>query len=75
MRERYFPHLISEFYGSLARGGSGWTTVVRGVSIQVSDTLLGQVWGIPYRRAISDALGDKEARFRCILERGCQGRL
>lgn len=34
IRERYYPHFISEFYGSLARGDGGWIAIIRGTSSQ-----------------------------------------
>lgn len=43
MRERYYLHLIREFYGSFARGGDGWIAIVRGTLISISDELLSQV--------------------------------
>lgn len=68
MRKRYYPHLIHEFYRSLAKG-DGWVAIVQGISIMVSDELLAHVWGISHYKPTIDCLSDKEASFGCILER------
>lgn len=43
MREKYFSHLIHEFYGSLAKGGNRWAMTARGILILITDELLAQV--------------------------------
>lgn len=42
MRERYYPHLIHKFYGSLARRGDGWEAIVQGIHIPISDELVSE---------------------------------
>ena len=69
MKERIYPILIQEFYGSLGRGSDGWAATVRGITFRVSDEILGSIWGIPCLGPTSDALTDREAGIRCILER------
>ena len=69
MTDRYYPHLIREFYGSLARGADGWTATVRGVTFVLTPEVLGHIWRIPTLGATSDHLLDREAGIRCILER------
>lgn len=68
MREQYYPHLIHEFYGSLAKG-DGWVAMVRGILILITNEMLARVWYIPLRGPIANCLSDKEADFRYILER------
>ena len=41
LRERYYPHLIREFYGSLGHSGDWWQATVQGVTFTVSDVALG----------------------------------
>lgn len=43
MRERYYPYLINEFYGLLAKGGDEWVAIIRGISIPVGNELLSHV--------------------------------
>lgn len=40
MRERYYPYLMKDFNGLLARGGDGWKSIVRGTHISILDKLL-----------------------------------
>lgn len=69
MHRRYYPHLIREFYGSLARGEDRWAAIVRGSMILVSDEMLSRVWETPHHGIIANGLGDKEVGFICILEK------
>ena len=69
LNDRYYPHLIHEFYGSLARGADGWIASVRGVTFVLTPEVLGHIWRIPTLGSTSDHLLDRESGIRCILER------
>lgn len=68
MRERYCPHLIRKFYGSMAKGGDGWVALVRGISIPVSSEMLSHVWKLRLHGMTIDCLRDRAKGFRWILE-------
>ena len=69
LSERYYPHLIREFYGSLGRGADGWTATVRGVTFILTTEVLSQILQIPSSGAVLDVLADRDDGIRCILER------
>lgn len=55
----YYPHLIREFYSTMAHEGDGWTAEVRGVHILVNAEMLKRVREIPIQGMIMDYLGDR----------------
>lgn len=69
MMEIYYPHLIREFYGSMAQGGEGWIAEVRGIQIPMFAKMISRVWEIPICGPIANSLGDWIIGFRCILKR------
>ena len=68
LSERYYPGLMREFYGSLARGSDGWIAQVRGRDIPISAEILSRVWDIPMTGSVMDSLLDRVSGLRCIFE-------
>lgn len=69
MVEKYYPHLIREFYGSLAHRDNGWIAEVKGIQIPMNAEKISRAWEIPAHGRAANCMGNRTARFRCILER------